>query len=941
MKDNSATPQQLFQNYSNLSYKDLEGIAFIAAQIDRPDLIDYLLKRQKIHLLIVNRKGVNLLHAAMSQGAIDVIELIIKKQMNALWAQKSKRGLYPIEIAIKSNRKLIISRYYNTMIPYCFLPEFSLMNIRVINLLSSIPWADPLHYQLSVMYIINTICLGSLESDSSELRKKIELSWWFPRRDEFSQSEILNSHIYHFLGKCAGMGDYDGFLWIINSWNIKFDEWKENIADMVVMGGSGYTKDQYLMHFDKDLPPENSYSIHRGQLSNAIRYWDGNLETLQIIIQKKVDAKKEQSFGNDFAKLYLENIKQENIKPRLRILKKLAEFYPEYGVHILPSLHTVIIFNQLEVLKWMVQDLFINLTEPFHGSRDINMSDEEEDICAICYDSKTFPMTNICGHSFCEQCVNNYYQNRTTIEFCCPMCRRILDRPIMKNLCAVFHNRVFENHDWYQYDLDWTLGHVLLGFAASVNSILILDYLLKSYNLATLPRFKDNDDILHLATRKGALVTIYYLIQSEPLMFLRLLRNNEGKTPGHLVFEYTGKSILDLIYVFDKNHGFPPDWITIGMNSALKPVIDYCKTTISTDSFERIQKLAEIGTPLDGIVANIDLFLSASGDDPGFMLAMSLIELIKFNREDIIEYIFEKKDVIPNMLWGMLLRHLVDSEDANQFNSIIEKLQKLVKTLETEKNESSWYSLFLDGVSVSELENYVESNTLPDYHMTRLLLNQSLTLQRSDLIEWCLPKVEISGDPFFRIENFDNFKQIVDYYWQGKSLEYKEEWGRLVGGMVVQTIDTSFRKEKVTEHDKYSKRLSFLMEHPNYNTALEDRNLFYDLLIYSTVTPDLMVYTADLILQLGKEFCKTGGENYHLQIDNHGKSFLETILQFRESATVYLPLLRFLALEKKQMIQHLSANRMFGFKMGETEFSIEFEKIKKHQLDMIQCIHSK
>ena len=54
---------------------------------------------------------------------------------------------------------------------------------------------------------------------------------------------------------------------------------------------------------------------------------------------------------------------------------------------------------------------------------------EEADICSICQEIPTDPVTTPCGHTFCKACLNRWIQQKCPDpnDIKCPMCRRVID----------------------------------------------------------------------------------------------------------------------------------------------------------------------------------------------------------------------------------------------------------------------------------------------------------------------------------------------------------------------------------------------------------------------------------------------------------------------------------------------------------------------------------
>lgn len=65
-----------------------------------------------------------------------------------------------------------------------------------------------------------------------------------------------------------------------------------------------------------------------------------------------------------------------------------------------------------------------------------------EDVeCGICLDTMVFPVTNSCGHTFCERCISNLKE--TSRNSNCPQCRAELNPEFKTNILVV---KLIEKH---------------------------------------------------------------------------------------------------------------------------------------------------------------------------------------------------------------------------------------------------------------------------------------------------------------------------------------------------------------------------------------------------------------------------------------------------------------------------------------------------------------
>uniref|UniRef100_A0A667Z3U1 RING-type domain-containing protein n=1 Tax=Myripristis murdjan TaxID=586833 RepID=A0A667Z3U1_9TELE len=59
-----------------------------------------------------------------------------------------------------------------------------------------------------------------------------------------------------------------------------------------------------------------------------------------------------------------------------------------------------------------------------HEERHGDFSTEEDLTCRICYQVFSKPVMLQCGHSFCKDCVDNYW--KVTVFHKCPLCKKFL-----------------------------------------------------------------------------------------------------------------------------------------------------------------------------------------------------------------------------------------------------------------------------------------------------------------------------------------------------------------------------------------------------------------------------------------------------------------------------------------------------------------------------------
>ncbi|KAJ3095033.1 hypothetical protein HDU97_007343 [Phlyctochytrium planicorne] len=286
------------------------------------------------------------------------------------------------------------------------------------------------------------------------------------------------------------------------------------------------------------------------------------------------------------------------------IVKMFAERLDEDGLDVLPTVHTLVEANQLEILKWMVEENYIDMTFVTGLKTRLTSEDAEsptttkgeyiEDPCSICLCAKEFPVALHDNHTFCLACISEYLpsdiadsddeddeaEQSNSEKKRCPLCNHLCKTPHMIAMSARLISDIEQSHSWLTFGDNWPIYKILLGLAAGTDSVIILDWLIKTHSIDLRTcLYAHNNTILHIAASRGSLLVISWLLAHHKYL---------AQTPnacGDIPFETCIKSpsffdSVALQLLESASAPLPPDWIQLALESTSQNVVSFAKDAL-------------------------------------------------------------------------------------------------------------------------------------------------------------------------------------------------------------------------------------------------------------------------------------------------------------------------------------------------------------------------
>ena len=71
----------------------------------------------------------------------------------------------------------------------------------------------------------------------------------------------------------------------------------------------------------------------------------------------------------------------------------------------------------------MVYIFYFWINEQLYG-KYVDVNSLQDTTCSVCMDKLTNPIQLSCGHLFCEDCISQWFEKKTT----CPLCRKVIKK---------------------------------------------------------------------------------------------------------------------------------------------------------------------------------------------------------------------------------------------------------------------------------------------------------------------------------------------------------------------------------------------------------------------------------------------------------------------------------------------------------------------------------
>ncbi|MCO5592429.1 hypothetical protein L7F22_046431 [Adiantum nelumboides] len=576
------------------------------------------------------------------------------------------------------------------------------------------------------------LAVHSEQSINEILPKLAAFSWWENRRNiEWNEHE--NFSFYITLEAAARRWNKELIAWLFDEWKVSLKppstyQWKgSSIADVVAMGKH---VDEEVFKDLGDAEGDHGYWYYSKKYFDRMasgRWMDGQCSSLIRTLEPLIYKKSHQYPKNK----WFEALCEKDCEPRLEVLVLFAKNYKDPGAEsfALPRLDLVVACGQLQIFKWFIDNCYIDLNLPLFSDEEMNVLEEgdlnnddvasNDDLCAICYNVKKFPVELQCGHSYCLLCICKVrtYLHANMQSFQCPYCHRHVSIPPSMTISSSLQYHLESESPWLQYQPSNTLVEILMALAAGTGSVFILEYLITQHNMDPLTTlYANGQNLMHLAASRFNFLSCKWLCLNGYLKIATCLSNG-NLSPVHEAInnsKYAASLIFDLFF---EHKVLPYNWIDLAIASSNAGIVHSAECALSHVFTAAISYLLSVNADLDQLICVIDK--STFGKCHIFddnVINSQLECIIQCGRVDVLIWLYNS-DIgrqltyfnreCREFIWKKIGKLHLSRRAMEAFMEDVEAAEKL--KLEISKCNSRFHKLIVGGAPIIEIENTINS----------------------------------------------------------------------------------------------------------------------------------------------------------------------------------------------------------------------------------------
>ena len=578
-----------------------------AAKAGRIDVVSRLCNELQISALLVNKRGRNILHAAIDHRRYNFVrwlanwnhnaeELGMAKQPDydqlvALFAAPDATGRKPFLSAAARRDTACVqamaecddgSRHSRSRLgpPLTSREEF----IEVCGLMSQD--MDTYRLLLSELRAFDVCWELSMRRDRiDEIRASVEAApWWPPNLDEEPWSHEEARHLYWGLLEAVAAGHVSHVAWFLDQLHVSPSpplgtRWKgQHLGDYALIRKKYGLSPESIgeleqTEVEKDAAAaEHDYRLSerkelRSSRDTVLARWDGlSSESLAGAVDTYLKdlhrALESSRYTRRHDKLATWT---RHVTGRLPQSEASASGGPDSGssVEMLqlltdrlgvkgsPRLQMIALTGSAWALRWLIESQLVSLETPLgEGGEERLPSLEEggEDNCCICLQGMLSPVRLIpCEHKVCRGCFSAWFQTQTGASRC-PMCRAGVDNledVLPTNLVFALADDLERHAPWLSSSISRVpVGHVLAALAAYRGALTVLELLRDAGTDLTMTF--DGLNLMHIACMNAQPHIVRWLIQGGHAQ-LALALSHERKRPLQYACESGDGYSLDFL----------------------------------------------------------------------------------------------------------------------------------------------------------------------------------------------------------------------------------------------------------------------------------------------------------------------------------------------------------------------------------------------------------
>ena len=479
-----------------------------AAKAGREHVVSRMCNELQISALLVNKRGRNILHAAIDHKRYRFViwlassmhnteELGLPKQLDfdqvlALFAAPDATGRVPfLSAAVRRDTASInamarvlpgLSRGSRLGPPTTKREEF----IEVCELLADD--VDTHRFLLHELRAFDVCWELRAKRRTNELRASFEAApWWPPNLDEVPWSREEAMSLYWCLLDSVASGQVDQVAWLLDQLHVSPNpplgmHWQGHhlgdFALIVEKYGVSPTSIGELEQTEmaKDAAAaEYEYSLStRRDLRSArnivLSRWDGlSSESLAHAADKYLsdihrhgineELRFRNEAGSEELAKWIHHVAARKLRSdettlddvgsggSVEVLQMLTD---RLGVKGAPRLQMIALTGSAWALRWLIESNLVSLDAPLRGEERLPSLDEGGDEnCCICFEGMLSPVQLPCAHKVCRKCIRDWFKIRTS----CPMCRAVVEAP--QDVQTLPQNLVFALADDLDQHAPW------------------------------------------------------------------------------------------------------------------------------------------------------------------------------------------------------------------------------------------------------------------------------------------------------------------------------------------------------------------------------------------------------------------------------------------------------------------------------------------------------
>ena len=488
-----------------------------AAKAGRYDVISHICDELHISALLTNKRGRNILHAAIDHKRYDLVVWLANStdhrmvpkppafdQVVALFEAPDATGRKPFlaaaarrDVACVQAMTLPPSRFHRLGPPSTNREEF----IEACELLADDAGTNAfLLTDLRRCDVCFFMGIGDALDNGRSLCERA--LWWPPDLEEEPWSPEEAKSLHATLLKCVGAPRADLAAWLLDELHVNPSppsgtEWQgEHLGDFALIParwGSPQTMVE-LEHTEmqKDAAAEYEHSrderqSFRRDREYVLNKWDG-LSSESLVEQTRgwLDRMRRHEEPSDPRhEDLIKWVMHASGRPLLSRRPVLAEagttgtegdasaamlqmLTGRLGVKGAPRLQVIVLTGSAWALRWLLDSNLVDIETPLGGAKRLRSLEEGgDDNCAVCRDGMLSPVRLPCGHEVCRVCIRDWFRHSTGTSRC-PLCNTEVEAPddvLPYNLIFALSDDLAHHPDWQRFS-SRPLGDVLAALAA-------------------------------------------------------------------------------------------------------------------------------------------------------------------------------------------------------------------------------------------------------------------------------------------------------------------------------------------------------------------------------------------------------------------------------------------------------------------------------------------